>query len=188
MKPPRSGAAIGSLPSGRRERHQRVVGRLARRQRAHHLDELHQRHRVEEVQAADLVGTPGCRRQLGDAQRRGVRRDQAVGADMRLDLRVRLLLRPRRSRRSPRSTRSQSLRSAYDVVPVEVGERLLPIGRRHLALGHAVGEELVDPRQPLLQHAVVHFEHERLETRRGRHLRDARTHQPATQYTDCRMP
>ena len=59
-------------------RHQRVVGLLAGRQRANHFDQLHQRHGIEEVQAGDLVGPLGAGAELGDAERRGVRRDDAV--------------------------------------------------------------------------------------------------------------
>ena len=53
-------AAIGRadrlLADRLHEPHQRIVRLLARRQRANHFDQLHQRHGIEEVQAADLVG------------------------------------------------------------------------------------------------------------------------------------
>ena len=52
MKPGLSGAVIGSLPERLRKREDRLVRLVARRQRADDLDELHQRHRVEEMQPA----------------------------------------------------------------------------------------------------------------------------------------
>ncbi len=43
------------------------------------LDQLHDRRRVEEMQADDLAGAPGCHRNLGDRQRGGVRRQDRLG-------------------------------------------------------------------------------------------------------------
>ena len=106
-------------------------------QRADHLDQLHQRHRVEEVQADEPVGPLGAGRQLGDAERRGVRGDQAVRADHRLDLRRRPALGRRGSRRSPRSRGRSPARSASVVVPDRSPSVLGLDLRGHLALGHA---------------------------------------------------
>jgi len=53
MKPGRSGAAIGSLPS----------------EVANDFDQLHQRYGIEEVKAAEPIRALRCDCQLGDAQR-----------------------------------------------------------------------------------------------------------------------
>jgi hypothetical protein len=45
-----------------------------------HLDELHDRHRREEVQPEDAIGAPGGRREAGDRDGRGVRREDRLGA------------------------------------------------------------------------------------------------------------
>ena len=184
MKPPRSGAAIGSLPMalGELDQARRSVA-CAGGQGPDHLDQLHQRHRIEEVQAAEAVGAPGAGGQLGDAQRRGVRREDGVLADDGFDLRVGLPL------------RLDVLDDRLDH-QVAVGEIAVGGGARqpseqlrlglggHLALGDAAVEELVDATQPLGQRLVVHLEHDRLEPRRRRDLRDPAAHQSATQHAD----
>ena len=58
MKPELSFARIGSLPSFFANSNARLDGLVARRDRAHDLDQLHQRHRVEEVQADHPVRAP----------------------------------------------------------------------------------------------------------------------------------
>ena len=55
MNPGRSGAVIGSFPSDCANAMVVSIGLVARRQRADHLDQLHQRHRVEEVKPAEAV-------------------------------------------------------------------------------------------------------------------------------------
>ena len=148
------------------------------------LDELHQRHRIEEVQAAEPVGPLRRRRQLGDAERRGVGDEDRVRADDRLRA-------PRRSSRfSSRfstiasMTRSQSFRSSNVVVP----DRLPSVASR----ASAVTLPLATPSsrnfsmrpRPFCRNVVVHFAHDRLVTRRRAHLRDARAHQSAAQHAD----
>ena len=81
-------------------------------------------------------------------------------------------------------TRSQSLRSAYFVVPVRLASVVVFDRFGDLAFRDAVGEELLDAAEALLQHVLVHLEDDGLEAGRRRHLRDARAHQPATQHTN----
>ena len=78
MNPGLSGAVIGSLPSDCAKAKTVLIRLVARRQAADHFDELHQRHRVEEVQAGEPIGPLRLRRQLGDAERRGVRAEDRV--------------------------------------------------------------------------------------------------------------
>ena len=101
-----------------RERRRPLVRLVARRQRADDLDQLHERHRIEEVEAAESIRPLGRGRDLGDAERRRVGREIVAGAD-----------RPRPgSENTSRftsmfstiasTTRSQSLEVAELVVPV----------------------------------------------------------------------
>jgi hypothetical protein len=51
-----------------------------------------------------------------------------------------------------------------------------------LALLDTAGQELLDATHPFLQEPVLDFTDDRLVARRRAHLRDSRTHQPATQH------
>ena len=59
---------------------------------ADHLDQLHQRHGIEVVHAADAIAVLQRAGDRGDADRRGVRRQDRVGRDHRLELAEQLLL------------------------------------------------------------------------------------------------
>ena len=50
------------------------------------LDQPHQRHRIEEVHAADALGVLALRRDRGDRERGGVRRDDGLGPDQLVEL------------------------------------------------------------------------------------------------------
>ena len=60
-----------------------VVGRRIGGDAPDDLHEIHQRHRVHEVQADESLRAIRGRRQPGDRDRGGVRREQGVGAEIR---------------------------------------------------------------------------------------------------------
>ena len=102
-KPGQSRTTIGVLPmllgQGDQRDDRGVAGLLA----ADHLDQLHAIHRIEEVHARR--SSPDSLDRLGharDRDRRGVRRQDRVRAQDRLQLRGRAWSWPPRSRRSPR--------------------------------------------------------------------------------------
>ena len=104
-------------------------------------------------------------------------------ADDRFDLRVGLLL--------DLDVLDDRLDHEVAVLQVRVVRRARQVAERRrlrvlgdLALRDAVGQELLDAAEALLQHVLVHFEDDRLEAGRRRHLRDARAHQPATQHAN----
>ena len=77
-----------------RQRLHRRIGLVRSRQPANHLNQLHHRHRIEEVHPDHLVRTLGHRRQLRDRDRRRIRRQNhlrpaevvQVAEELRLDL------------------------------------------------------------------------------------------------------
>ena len=92
MKPELSRQAMGSLPSARRERRDGRDRRVGRREAAHDLDELHDGHGVEEMQAREAVGPLRCGGHLGDRQRRRVRAEDRVRPAERVERLVDLAL------------------------------------------------------------------------------------------------
>jgi hypothetical protein len=74
----------GDLAQRLGEGHGRLVGRHVGGDAADDLHQLHQRHRVHEVQADEALGTIRGRGQAGDRDRRGVRGQQRVGLEVRL--------------------------------------------------------------------------------------------------------
>ena len=74
------------VPHAAREVHQRVAGGGVAAQAVDHFDDLHQRHRIEEVKARDAFRTRAARRNRGDRQRRRIRRQNAALADHRFEV------------------------------------------------------------------------------------------------------
>ena len=183
MKPGRSGAVIGSLPSDAAKSKHRLVGLVARRQRADHFDQLHQRHGIEEVQAAEPIRPLRRRRQLGDAQRRGVRDEDRVRPDDLLERRVGLplvvevlddrlddevaVLQALERRRAARGSPS---------VVSRVPAATLPLPR--------LVQELLDPADALVERDVVDLADDRLVAGRRADLRDTGSHQPAAEHAN----
>ena len=82
MKPAWSLTSTGVLPQASANCTGRGHGLVGGGQRPDHLDQRHHRGRVEEVDAADLVGPAGLHGQLDDRQGGGVGgQDGAVGGD-----------------------------------------------------------------------------------------------------------
>ena len=78
---------VGDLDGALAERLAERAGRGRRRRRSSavgqaELDQLHPRHRVEDVEAVEALGDPGARAELADRQRRGRRREVGVGAGL----------------------------------------------------------------------------------------------------------
>ena len=86
-------AADRRLPDPLAERERRLERLVGSQLGANDLDERHQRRRVEEVHADDPLGP--CRRggDLGDGERRGVRREHGVGPADPVELGEELALR-----------------------------------------------------------------------------------------------
>ena len=177
MKPGRSGAVIGSFPSD--GANDGLVRLVARRQRADHLDQLHQRHGIEEVQAAEAIRTLRRRGELGDAQRRGVGDDDRVGPHDGFDRLV------------DRALLVEVLDDRFDddVAVLEVGDarRAGQVAERrglrllgHLAFADSVRQEFPDAAETRLQGAVIHFADDRLVACARGDLRDSRSHQAAS--------
>ena len=92
MKPERSLVLIAVLPICSAKAAARSTVSSAVSRPIDDLDELHDGHRREEVQAQDAVGAPGGGRQAGDRDRRGVRGEDRLGADDRVEVLERLRL------------------------------------------------------------------------------------------------
>jgi hypothetical protein len=84
-KPARSPARIGVLPSAAANASARATASSAVPERDDDLDQLHDRHRGEEVQPEDVLGAAGRRGQVRDRDRRGVRRQQRAGLHRRVE-------------------------------------------------------------------------------------------------------
>ena len=91
---------------GARRARARGARRVRRLRREGELDELHLRHRVEDVQRDEALGRAAGRGERADRQRRGRRREHGVRAGDGAQLAEQLGLRRRGPRRSPRRGRS----------------------------------------------------------------------------------
>ena len=183
MKPPRSGAVIGSLPIA-----------CANAISASCVSWLVVSARITSTSFISGTGLKKCRpptlsgRLVAGAS--SVMHSDEVfdammqcGADHRLDLRVGLLL--------DLDVLDDRLDHQIAVLQVGVLRRAGEVAERRrlrvlgdLALRRRRRQELVDAAEPLLQHVLVHFEHDGLEPGRRRHLRDARAHQPAAEHAN----
>src|SRR5688572_1005897 len=135
------------------------------------------------MQPADLVGPPGAGAKFGDAQRRSVRRNQAVRPNHRFDLGVGLLL-----ELDVFDDRFDDQIAVLQVGvfggPGQVGQRGCLGVFGDFAFRYAIREELLDSPETLLQHVLVEFADDRLESCRCRDLRDTRTHQSTTEQAN----
>ena len=167
----------GVLAAGRGERHRRLDRVVAGGERADDLDELHQRRRVEEVDAADPVRALGGDRHLDDGQRRGVGGEDAVGLDDLLQLGEQLAL------------GGEVLDDALDHEvavgePAEVvgggdaGERGVAVGLLELALGHLPVEVAGHAGHDGLGALLAARSHDHVEAGAGGHLDQPRAHDP----------
>ena len=183
MKPGSIGRGDRLLAERLREGEHGLVGVIARRQGAYHLDELHQRHRVEEMQAAEPVRPLRRRGELGDAERRGVREKDRVRLHERLERGVglALLLQVLDNRLDDEVARSQRVerRGAG-----EVAERRVALIGGDFALRDAVLEEPLHPTETLVQRDLVDLAHDGLVAGGGGHLRDTGAHQPTPEHAD----
>jgi hypothetical protein len=171
MKPGLSGAVIGSFV-------------VRRRQAAHDLHQLHQGNRIEEVQAAEPIRPLGARGEFGNAQRRRIGRKDALRSDDRIEGRVRggLVVDVLDDGLDDQVAR----RHRHELGDArEVAERFVARLGRHLPLLDAAVQKLPNPAEPLVEGALIHLADDRLEARRGRHLRDPGAHQAASQHADC---
>ena len=183
MNPGTVGRGDRLLPQRLREREERQVRGLGRAQAADDLHELHQRHRIEEVQPAEPIGPRRGGRQLGDAERRGVRHDQRVVSHDRFHRGVRLPL---------------GLEVLDDRLDHQVAARERVDGRRarqvrqrrvarlggHLPLLHSLIEEAAHPPEPLVENRLVHLPHDGAIPALRADLRDAGSHEPAAEDAD----
>jgi len=164
---------FGGLPDGD------VVGE----QRPHDLDQLHQWHWIEEVEADDLSRTLGGGGHGGDVARRGVRGQQRVRRADAVELGEGLVL--------------QCLVLGHclhdEIGGLEVfeprgagdpAERLVLDPRFELAFGHEAVQRLAEPVEPALDEVVVGLDEEHLEARLRGHLHDARAHETAADDAD----
>ena len=161
----------------------RPIRLVARRQRPDHLDELHDRHGIEEMQPREPIRPRRRRGKFGDAERRGVGHQNRVSADDGLERRVGLLLvlEVLHDRLDDEVARFQRLEGRR---PRQVAERAVADVRSDLPFRHAVLDELADARKAFLEKRVVDFADDRPVSRCRAHLRDPRSHQTAAEHTD----
>ena len=127
------------------------------------------------MEAAEAIRPLRRRRQLGDAQRRGVRRQQRAIADDLLERRIglALLVEVLHDRLDDEIAVFQRLEGGR---AGQVAERRVARRGGDLPFRHAVLEEFPDAAETFLQKGVVHLAHDGFVPRRGAHLGDARSH------------
>ena len=171
------------LADGARPLGDRLHGRLVGEDRAHDLDQLHQRHRVEEVHAEHLPRPPGGRRHRRHVARRRVGGEDRVRRTDPVELGERLvledlvlghrlhdeiggleLLQPRRAR--------------------DAAQRLVLRLRLELALGHEALERLAQPLEAARDERVVGLDEQHVEAGLRRDLHDAGAHETAADHAD----
>ena len=146
--------------------------------RADHLEQRHQRRRVEEVHADDVLGPRGRARQRGDRDRRSVRREHGVvTADHRK--------RPNRSRFSSARSGAASMTSVAGGELVEVRDGLEQLTRRPRST-RPFSTHLARPRRTALGAALERLGHgvveQRPHPRRRAELRDAGAHRAGADH------
>jgi len=180
MNPGLSGGSDRFLAERLCEGQYACVRIIAGRQPANDFDELHDRHRIEEMQARKTIGPPCSGRQLGDAQRRRVRAENGrVCHDV-----VELLV-DRGFLLDVLDDRFDDEVARLEILEVgrwrNVAEGSVPLLRCHLPLLDGCGQRLLDARHPLRQEGIHDLPHVRPVTGRGRDLRDTGSHQTAAE-------
>ena len=161
-------------------RRERAVGGA---QPAHHLDQLHRRHRVEEVHADEVAGAAHQRGQPRDRQARGVGGDDAVLADdlvepledLALDLEI------------------LGRRLEHDVAALQLLERHDAADALHhasacasvsLFFATSFSTDLRMRSRPLATESSLRFWKITSQRACGRHLRDPAAHRSRTDHAD----
>jgi hypothetical protein len=165
----------GGLAEATRERHDRLVGVLARLQAADDLDELHDRRRVHEVHADEAPGALRGRGQLGDGDAGGVRGQDGLRRQERVRLSQERLLRLL----VLQDGLDEQLRPGALVERlgrVDAGEERRAIAGAHLPFLHQLREGGRDALGALLRQLGRRVDQHHVDARLRRHLRDARSH------------
>src|SRR5215467_15874185 len=150
---------------------------------AHYLDQLHQRHGIEEVQAQHLSGPLGGGGHGGDVARGGVGREKRMGPADGVELGEGLVL--------ERLALGDHLDDEIAVLEVfqmrrapEPAHRLVLGPRFDPGLGDQAFQRFLDSAQALVEEGLIRLDHQGGEAGLRRHLRDARAHEPAADHTN----
>ncbi len=151
--------------------------------RADHLDELLHGRRVEEVHADDALGVRGRDGDLGDRQRRRVRREDGVGRDDRVDLAEQLLLEVEVLRHGldDELAGGEVTEVAREGDP-GVERVVLLLG--HLAAGQRPTGAAAENGLAVLDGGGVDLDRDDVDPVAGEHLHDPRTHRPEPDHTN----
>src|SRR5215470_10892175 len=173
----------GHLPYGLHPLVGALHGGVVGEDGAHHLDQLHQRHGIEEVQAEHLLWPLGGGGHGGDVAGGGVGSEERVRRADAVELAEGLVL-----HRLILGDGLDDEVAALEILQMrraaEPAHRLVLGPRLDLRLGHQALEALLDPAQALVEEGLVCFDHDGGEARLRRHLGDAGAHEPATDHTD----
>src|SRR5207247_2531151 len=172
------------VTEARHERAQRLHGRVARRDRLHDLDELHDHRRIEEVQSREPVWPFRRGGDLDDREAGGVRGEDGRWRAHAVELLEDLLLR----------IHDLDDRFDHEVAVLEVRQRGGPAdaaaGLLRVVLGdfaglHDARERRVDAREASLDELLIDLARDDVETGHSAHLRDARAHLSETDDPDA---
>ena len=183
----RIAANDGMVPHAPRDRGQGIGDPAFGEDAVDDLDDLHQRHRVEEVKAGDAPGQAAFGGNRGDRERRGVGRQHAIvrhdafqlfeqGA---LDLEI---LEHRLD--DGMATRQRGLPAADDLDPV-LG--VPGLARRHAALLGGAVEHLGDEGERIGGGGLVRVDEHHLDAGGGGGLGDAAPHGAGANHTECQI-
>src|SRR5690606_19740976 len=156
---------------------------VARGDGAHHLDQLHDRDRIEEVQAHEPVGPVRGRGHVGDGERAGVRREDRALTTKAVELpeqRV-LHLEVLHDRLDDDVARSQVGHGGRERQPTQ---RRVPVLGTQLLLRDGAIEGFPDAPPALLDGPVVDLANEHVESGGRGDLGDAAPHEPTTDDSD----
>ena len=152
-------------------------------ERADDLDQLHERHGVEEVEPQDALGMRRGGGDLGDREGGGVAGQHSVRLHHLVEHREDLALRPdvldHRLHHELAGGQVLELGRALDIT-----QDLVLVRGLDLALGDPVLEKLPYPAQTFVQRRLVDLAHQGLDSRLRAHLRDPRAHESTAHHTD----
>src|SRR5271156_5134101 len=161
----------------------RLVNVVSSSNRPHHLHQFHQRHRIKKVQPHKSLRTLHGSQKLSHRNRRSIRSKDRLFLRHPINRRIHLLLLIH--------ILDDGLNNNVAISQVRlVSSPLKPrpdrilLGRRNPTLLHRplgkLSQRLLNPRKPLIQKPLLHFEHSHIKSRHSANLRNPRSHQPTT--------
>ena len=152
-------------------------------QRRHHLDQFHYRHRIEEMESDDALGSCGGSGDLGDRQRRGIAGEDAIGSADLVQFGEQAVL----------DAKILDHRLDHQITRREIGQRdgrpepvpcLQALLGRELSLGDGAVQRRMDAIDARGERPFVDLAYRGFVAGAGTHLGDTRTHQSATDDRD----